>query len=135
MHPAPDVPSEPTQGPVLVVDDDQDILEATSLLLETEGYRVATARDGQEALDRIAGGLCPSVILLDLMMPGMNGFDFYAELRRLEGPAAHAPVIVISATRELGRHAAELGAEDFIAKPYDLQLLLDKIARRAQPAP
>ncbi|MHB1845176.1 MAG: response regulator [Deltaproteobacteria bacterium] len=115
---------------VLVVDDDQDILEATELLLQSEGYRVLTARDGREALERLAQGPRPAVILLDLMMPGMNGFEFYERLRRLGGPEARLPVIVISATREAGRHARELGAEDCLAKPYELQDLLDKIARQ-----
>ncbi len=115
---------------VLVVDDDLDILEATSLLLETEGYDVATARDGREALERLAEGVRPAVILLDLMMPGMNGFEFYERLRRLPGPEAHSPVIVISAAREAGRHAEELGADDVLAKPYELQDLLEKIARQ-----
>jgi two-component system, chemotaxis family, chemotaxis protein CheY len=119
---------------VLVVDDDPDILEATTLLLESEGYRVETARDGREALDKLAGGATPAVILLDLMMPGMNGFDFYGRLRQLPGPQANLPVIVVSATREAQRHARDLGANGCLPKPYELQDLLDEIAALLPPA-
>ncbi len=119
---------------ILIVDDDPDILDATSLLLESEGYAVRTARDGQEALDQLQAGLEPAVILLDLMMPGMNGFEFYGRLRALPSPVGKVPVIVISAMRESERHAAELGAEDTLPKPYELQDLLDKIAQRVRRA-
>jgi CheY-like chemotaxis protein len=64
---------------VLIVDDDLDILGALADLLESEGYHVTTVTDGQAALSYLRRGLRPCVILLDLMMPGMNGWDFRAE--------------------------------------------------------
>ncbi len=129
MAPPPAAEAVAVQPPsILVVDDDPDILEATTLLLESEGYGVVTAREGQEALEKLASGLRPALILLDLMMPGMNGFDFYGRLRQLPGPEARLPVIVVSATREAQRHAVAMGANDCLPKPYELQALLDKIA-------
>ncbi len=122
--------SLPESPVILLVDDDPEILDATSILLETEGYVVRTAREGGEALEQIEGGLTPAIILLDLMMPGMNGFEFYGRLRGLPAPAGRTPVIVISAMRETERRAAELGAEDTLTKPYELSDLLDKIGRR-----
>src|SRR5262245_40011816 len=81
---------------VLIVDDDLDILEGLAELLEFEGYVVSTAFDGQAALNHLRGGLRPSVILLDLMMPGMNGWDFRAEQMK-DVDLRDIPVVVITA--------------------------------------
>jgi CheY-like chemotaxis protein len=109
---------------ILVVDDDPDILETVSELLEEEHYRVARARNGKEALERVAEE-APALILLDLMMPVMDGFTFATELRKL--PAmAKIPILVITAEGNPSR-SRQLGAQGFLAKPFDIDTLLDKV--------
>jgi CheY-like chemotaxis protein len=110
---------------VLVVDDEMDIREAVAEVLAAEGYEVYAAGDGAEAL-RKARSVHPSLVLLDLMMPGMNGWEFRAaqandpELRQI-------PVVVLSA---LGR-VSGLDAEGFIQKPFDLDELLSAVKQHA----
>jgi two-component system response regulator MprA len=116
---------------VLLVDDEQDVLRALSELLESEGYKVVTATDGRDALERLHGGLRPDVILLDLMMPGMDGWDFRQEQLK-DDDLGSIPVIVISAAG-LSRATVkdQLGDVDFLPKPPAVQALLDAIGRRA----
>jgi len=112
-------------GPrILLVDDDPDILVSTRFLIESEGYQVTTAHNGREALDRIAVET-PDVILLDLMMPVMDGWQFVEELRK--GPHAQLPIIILSASHGLASKAQQLGARGHISKPYDLDDLLRQI--------
>jgi len=110
---------------VLVVDDDPDILEAICEILGMEGYRVAQARHGAEALARVAAER-PDVILLDLMMPVMDGVAF-AEALRTRHPGCDIPVLVISADANPER-AGGLQARAFLAKPFDLETLLAQVA-------
>ncbi len=106
---------------VLVVDDEIDIREAVAEVLADEGYEVYAAGDGAEAL-RKARDVHPSLVLLDLMMPGMNGWEFRAaqatdpELKRI-------PVVVLSA---LGK-VAGFEAAGFIQKPFELDELLSAV--------
>jgi CheY-like chemotaxis protein len=119
---------------VLVVDDDPDILEAICDILEGEGYRVARARHGEEALTR-AEHERPDVILLDLMMPVMDGVAFSRAMR--DRPAlCDVPVVVISADGNPQR-AAVVGAVGYLAKPFDIDALLSQVAglTRARPVP
>lgn len=112
---------------VLVVDDDPDICDVVQGILESFGYRVETARDGSEALKKLRGGGAPCLILLDLMMPGMNGFEFRdAQLR--DPALAPIPVVVISGAGDVAAKAAALGVEG-LTKPVDLDVLLDKVRR------
>jgi CheY-like chemotaxis protein len=112
-------------GPlVLVVDDDPDILEAICDVLEVEGYRVARARNGQEALDRV-GEERPRAILLDLMMPVMDGIAFAEALRERAG-GERIPIVVISADGNPQR-AVAVGARGFLAKPFDIDALLAQV--------
>jgi CheY-like chemotaxis protein len=108
--------SEPLS--VLVVDDERAIVEALSDLLESEGYSVATATDGIEALEQLLGGLRPCLIVLDLMMPRMDGWDFrqaqmkFADLKNI-------PVIVLSAAGfSEASVKAQLGNVEFLSKPF-----------------
>ncbi|ABS26053.1 response regulator [Anaeromyxobacter sp. Fw109-5] len=111
---------------VLVVDDDPDILEAICDILEGEGYRVARARHGGEALERVAAEE-PAIILLDLMMPVMDGLAFAQALRQLpEGQ--RIPIVVISADGNPQR-AASIGAVGYLAKPFDIDALLAQVAQ------
>ncbi len=110
---------------VLVVDDDPDILDAICDILDGEGYRVARARHGIEALDQIAQER-PSVILLDLMMPVMDGLAFAQALRSHDALGA-IPIVVISADGN-PQKAAAVGARGFLAKPFDIDALLTQVA-------
>ena len=116
------------RGMVLVVEDDPELLLSLSEVIEAEGYDVACARHGLEALGRLRGGVRPSVILLDLMMPIMNGWQFRYEQRQ-DSDLAKIPVVVVSAKSDSQQHAAWLEADGYISKPIDLDLLFDMLAR------
>ncbi len=110
---------------VLVVDDDPDILEALSEILEAEGFSILRARNGQEALEQLDSGR-PELVLLDLMMPVMDGWEFAKRMRQL--PASRqVPVIVLSADRNVGSKAREIGAVGHLAKPFELNDLLELV--------
>ena len=111
---------------VLVVDDDPDILQTLALCLSTEGYRVLMASNGKEALDVLQREK-PACILLDLMMPVMDGWQFVAELD-LRG-WRRAPLLILSADRAVQGHALRLHADAFLAKPFDLDELLGKVSQ------
>lgn len=117
--------------PVLVVDDDPDILEAVCDILEGEGYRVARARNGREALGQVDEER-PLLILLDLMMPVMDGSAFAQALRGRERDRS-IPIVVISADGD-PQKAAALGARGFLAKPFDIDALLAEVAALAPSA-
>ena len=109
---------------VLVVDDDPDILQTLGLCLSSEGYRVLMAANGKEALD-ILDHEHPSVILLDLMMPVMDGWQFVAELDHRG--RRDVPLLILSADRSVQGHAQQLRASGHLAKPFDLDDLLGKV--------
>lgn len=111
---------------VLVVDDDPTIRSIIADLLDLEGYVVRTAENGQEALE-ILRRWRPAVIVLDLMMPVMDGWTFRAAQRELPG-ARDVPVVVLSAAREIRRHAAALDAAVALPKPFDLDQVAATIA-------
>ena len=113
---------------VLVVDDEPDIVAAVEQILQIEGYAVASARNGAEAL-AVLDSLRPDVIILDLMMPVMDGEEFRRRLA--EHPAADTPVIVISADRDVARKAAAMQVEAYLAKPFDFDDLLATVGRFA----
>ncbi len=110
---------------ILVVEDDHDVREAMIHVLETEGYEAVAAGDGEDALTQIQGGLNPCIILLDLMMPRMDGWEFIEEHRRLE---SRTPIIVVSAYGS----PEQVRSEDVIAymrKPVDIDALLALVGR------
>lgn len=113
---------------VLVVDDEIDIREAVAEVLAEEGYEVFAAGDGAEAL-RKARSFHPSLVLLDLMMPGMNGWEFRAA-QASDPELSSIPVVVLSA---LGR-VSGFEAQGFIQKPFDLDELLSAVKRHALAA-
>jgi CheY-like chemotaxis protein len=110
---------------VLVVDDDPDILDAICDILDAEGYRVSRARHGQEALEQVEQEL-PDVILLDLMMPVMDGVAFSQALRK-RPLGSDVPIVVISADGNPQR-ATAVGAVGYLAKPFDIDALLAQVA-------
>jgi DNA-binding response OmpR family regulator len=113
-------------GRVLVVDDDALIRDTLATALGDEGYAVRVASNGRVALVTI-GTWRPDVIVLDLMMPVMDGPSFRAA-QRAKAQTAQIPIIVLSATHEVHSRAAGLGAAAVFAKPFDLGALLDAIA-------
>lgn len=118
------------QKRVLVVDDDASIRELLSTALEDDGYEVVPATNGADALS-VCERWRPDVIVLDLMMPVMDGWQFAAELRARE---EDIPIVLLSAARDLRTHAKALSAAEIIEKPFDLSELLPKIARVASAA-
>lgn len=105
---------------VLVVDDDPDIRGLVGGTLLEEGYEVVTASDGLVALERVRD-YPPDVILLDMNMPRMNGWEFADAYRQL--PGRHAPIIVFTAGPAAVTCARDIAAADFLGKPFDLDRL------------
>ena len=114
---------------VLVVDDDAEIANTMAEVLSFEGYSVAIARDGIDALTRIPQ-FDPDVILLDLMMPRMTGFEV---LERLREEQRSTPVVVVSANQ--GREASELKVAAKVGKPFALTQLLDAVTAALEQGP
>ena len=115
---------------VLIVEDDLDIRETLKLEMELQGFHVLVAAEGAEALAvlRSAGAGDVSLIVLDLMMPGMNGYDFRSE--QLADPAlAHIPVLIMTGFGDAAAAAARLGCRAGINKPFSLDTLSEAIAR------
>jgi chemosensory pili system protein ChpA (sensor histidine kinase/response regulator) len=114
---------------VLVVDDSATVRKITSRILARQGYNVVEARDGLEALEKLRDGL-PGVMLLDVEMPRMDGFELLRRLR--DDPVwREIPVIVIT-SRTAAKHrkvAMDLGATLFLCKPFEEQDLLAQVAR------
>jgi len=106
---------------ILLVDDNEEIRSAVSELLEDEGYRVATAVNGKEALDVLKRGPLPRLILLDLMMPVMDGWQFLA-VRRADPALSRIPVVILSAFAHSADRVA--GVTAILSKPLDPDLLL-----------
>ncbi len=110
---------------VLVVDDERDIRQAMAEVLADEGYQVEDAEDGASALAKLRA-FHPSVVLLDLMMPGMNGWEF-REAQKTDPELSKIPVIVVSALTPNGG----VEAEEYLQKPFDLEDLLSAVRRHA----
>ena len=113
--------------PILVVDDDPAIREAVRDVLEAAGLRVATAQDGAEALERVLAEP-PSLVLLDMRMPVMDGWHFAEALRERR---LNLPVVVMTAAADARRWAEEIGALDFVAKPFAVAELVSAVERYA----
>lgn len=111
---------------ILVVEDDRDIRDSLVEALESVGYSANSAFDGLDALEKLQQGPPPDVILLDLMMPRMNGMEFHAELMRVADWST-IPVIVLSADAQGRSKARALGATGFLMKPVKLKVLLELI--------
>ncbi len=114
---------------ILVVDDDDDIREVMADLITDLGYRVSTARNGLEALQLLrAATVKPCLVLLDLMMPVMNGFEFIAERARDPSLAA-VPVVILSAHGNLSQEQRDALGERVLPKPVPMDALLELIKR------
>ena len=118
---------------VLIADDDVDIVRFVALNLRLEGFEVAVANDGRDALDK---ALCmgPSLIVLDTMMPGMDGYEVCSRLRD-ERPGARVPVIMLTAKSLAADRAMAFtaGADDWVTKPFDPAVLVSKVKHHLRP--
>jgi CheY-like chemotaxis protein len=118
--------------PVLIVEDDADLREMMAQLLTLEGYQIETVANGREALRYLNEAPRPDVILLDLMMPIMDGWEF--RRRQQDDPVlADVPVIVLTALDQALARAADLDGVDFLKKPLDFDRLLELVRRRCRP--
>lgn len=115
---------------IMVIDDDPDLRETLQLLLTENGYAVTVAAGGHEALDLLANRPRPGVILLDLMMPEMSGWQFLDQIRNTE--LESIPVVIMTARPVVGPLLGP--ARDLLRKPFDRATLLGAIARCAGPA-
>lgn len=118
---------------ILIVDDDKHIAELISLYLEKEGFDTREAYDGREAIKEI-GAIKPDLVILDLMLPGMDGYQVCAEVRK----TSNVPIIMLTAKGETFDKVLglELGADDYIVKPFDSKELVARVKavlRRYEP--
>ncbi len=112
--------------PIFVVEDDTDLREVLGDLLSDEGYEAHLFASGEDALQLLRGGARPHLILLDLMMPGMNGWQFReAQLR--DAALRDIPVVVMTAST--GFDASPLGAAEILKKPVGIEQILDAVER------
>jgi CheY-like chemotaxis protein len=119
-------------GPaVLIVDDDFDVRDSLVDVLSDAGYEVVTAGDGKEALEKIRGGLRPALIILDLMMPVMDGFQFRSE-QKADPQLASIPVIILTADRRVDGKDLPIDADAYVAKPTRIDRLMDAVKRLAK---
>lgn len=114
---------------ILVVDDDAELVELLSFNLKQAGYAIGTATNGVEAIKK-ARSLTPDLILLDVMMPELDGFAVCEILRR-DSATASTPIMMLTAlSSELGRLAGlGAGATDFLSKPFSIRLLVGRIEK------
>jgi two-component system, OmpR family, phosphate regulon response regulator PhoB len=120
---------------ILVVEDERDIAALVAYHLTKEGYRVRTAEGGQEALESAAAEK-PDLVLLDLMLPGLSGYEVLQEMRR-RPDMTDVPVVVLTARRDEADRVMglELGADDYVTKPFsprELVLRVSAVLRRSQ---
>lgn len=110
---------------IIVIEDDPNIREVLKLALDFEGYEVVTAQNGKEGLETLDKHPNIGLILLDLMMPIMNGWEFVDELKNKK-KFDNVPIIVVSAYSE---RAKSIDCTDFVLKPLELQTLLESVKR------
>lgn len=112
---------------VLVVDDEPNIVLSLEFLMQQAGFEVVTAADGESALERISDS-APDLLLLDISLPGISGFDVLEQLRS-DPHHQRLPIIMLTAHgREVEREKGlALGADDYVTKPFSTQALVDKV--------
>lgn len=115
-------------GAILVVDDDEAILDIVADVLRFEGYPVETAIDGVVALEVVERER-PALVLLDMRMPRLDGWGFARTLRER---GIELPILVMTAARDAAGWAQEIGAQGYLAKPFDIDELLDAVRGSAQ---
>ena len=118
---------------MLVVDDDADIAEALCELLEVDGYEPIFARNGKEGLAALDAGPRPCLVLLDIMMPVMDGYQFL-EGMRARSEEEPLPVVVLSASAGMERVQAQKGVSAFLKKPFSSETLLRLVQEHCGPS-
>ncbi len=118
---------------VLLVDDDQDLVQALSFSLTQSGFSVITAKNGAEAITT-ACNLRPEVILLDIMMPNLDGLSACRGIKAMEQTDG-IPIIMLTAKGDVAtiKAAFEAGANDYVVKPFDMNKVLEKIREQLTP--
>lgn len=111
---------------IIIVDDDLDILEAISLMLEDAGYMVRTTSKG-DFIEHLGANDLPDVIILDMLLSGSDGRDIARQLKAQER-TKHIPIIMLSAHPKAEQEAQLSGADDFLPKPFEMDELLEKVA-------
>lgn len=111
---------------ILIAEDDEGILDAMKLMLELEGYEVKATRDGKTLYDLKEE--LPDLLLLDIWMSGMNGRDICKHLKSQE-QTKRMPIILMSASKDTEKTAWEAGADDFLAKPFEIDELVAMVAK------
>lgn len=118
--------TQPDSRTILVVDDDEDLCSLVAAVLTEEGYAVETAANGQEALDAVSRRI-PDLIVLDMKMPVMDGREF---ARRFHSLYDHrTPIVILTASVDGKARADEVDATDWLAKPFDLTVLVESVER------
>jgi len=121
---------------ILVVDDDPDVLEAIEIILQASGYQVVTAKDGEECLAKLKDEK-PDLMILDLLMPKMDGFEVCKQLKDPRwSKYAHIPIIILTSVPEQAgqrRYELETGirmdVDDYVEKPIERSVLLDRVGK------
>jgi two-component system, chemotaxis family, chemotaxis protein CheY len=116
-------------GRILVVDDEASIREMIEIVLSSAGYEVSTAPHGAAALD-VVQRAPPNLILLDMRMPVLDGWGFARVYRQKPGP--HAPIVVLTAARDAAARAAEIDADGYLGKPFNVDELLALVGQHAR---
>ena len=118
---------------ILIVEDDLDIRDVLTQVLEFEGYQVSAVGNGREALDYLKNSPRPGLILLDLMMPVMDGWQFRAQQQ--QDPELNSiPVVILSADGNVYQKAATIRAAGYLKKPVELETLLETVGRHCVSA-
>jgi CheY-like chemotaxis protein len=117
---------------VLVVDDDADMIEVIELVLQDAGYKTRSALNGQQALDAVASGGMPALIVLDMLMPVMNGWQFAEAFHARYG--RDVPIVVATAAEHVRSRSDGIGAVGVLPKPFEVSDLLRVVARHAPPS-
>jgi two-component system alkaline phosphatase synthesis response regulator PhoP len=120
---------------ILLVDDDEDLVQALSFSLTRNGYNVATAKNGAEAI-AVACDLRPHVVLLDVMMPNLDGLTACRGIKTME-QTREIPVIMLTAKGDVEtiKAAFKAGANDYVVKPFDMEKVLEKIREQLKRKP
>lgn len=115
-----------TSARILIADDDESIIDATSMMLEFIGYQVDATVDGSSVCQIAQNS--PDVVILDVWMGGIDGRDICKSLKS-DSKTANIPILMISASKDIKESALACGANDFLEKPFDIEILVSKIEK------